>query len=1003
VATNPGGFAASIPFQILGDGLLPGSVNALAKDAVFDVPPAPVQEIDIEGGVIMTRLDIWVAPAATVGEVNSALTQIGAQIASMSPGFLAMTIAVPRQANVEGLQALVATLEPAPGIEYAGLALANPTDELPSTNVSSLDPQLLPTRFPAAWNARNLIVNSSEQCRVSRVKVLVGDHFRRPPPSITDVGADVRTFESEIPRFLLSPALESVESTHGYDVTLMLGAQFNPDARTGANPFSDCLDITGVQLGGLSSAQEIDRLARNFPSGKFILNYSKGSEYRCQDPAVPPAQGMVSVPCEPRHFGTRIPKAIGRAREALLWKERTFALWDNFVVTAGASNGRSHEPAEIYPVLATARFSSYLNTAKSPDPFLGFAADTSLWQATPEQTVAGFTSLAATNQEAFVLRETILARGLDAVGGAPNVLTVGSTNAGSTFADLLPSSFSNSGPDVSAVGEGLLKHDGTAMQGTSFTAPQVAGLASYLWLLSPALRAEAASVTRRAILENARTTPVGAAVDAYATVLSLDAASSPSASTAPVRLAILDLDTDGTFDEDDVIAFRAAYVDPNTGGQVEPTSPDYSRHDLNGDGFTGGGRTERFDLDRVGSTRFGASVYSSLAGGFSESSVTDVDILCFYAFSPMYEGSVDVRNQLLQGLCPITVTVAPASVTVAPGATQQFAATVTGTADPRVTWSATGGTISATGLFTAGTVTGSFTVRAISVINPNAFGQSTVTVASGVQASGFIAVGGSSAPAGHIRAALPAIGFDLTRPLSEMDAVLSELTRQLSSVALGQFNILIAEPITLTYSVGNLGGLNISGACGSTLDITAGNATRDPSPGVFGAGLIEVSICQSNLRLRVGEVEQVFITAQSSTIDASVTSTGRLVVGNVFGAETHASTIGINVGQYRRVASVVGDATINQAQTSTVTLTGGPPLGLLIQLSTDLVVNAGDVAGHLTIFQNTLSQGLSAIRVGNVTRNLSITSNRGFDDAEARAFAEARQVGGTITISGNVR
>jgi hypothetical protein len=55
----------------------------------------------------------------------------------------------------------------------------------------------------------------------------------------------------------------------------------------------------------------------------------------------------------------------------------------------------------------------------------------------------------------------------------------------------------------------------------------------------------------------------------------------------------------------------------------------------------------------------------------------------------------------------ITVTVMPDGVTVAPGGTYQFSAVVYGTADQGVTWSASGGTIDADGLFTAGTAIGS--------------------------------------------------------------------------------------------------------------------------------------------------------------------------------------------------------------------------------------------------------------------------------------------------------
>jgi hypothetical protein len=89
----------------------------------------------------------------------------------------------------------------------------------------------------------------------------------------------------------------------------------------------------------------------------------------------------------------------------------------------------------------------------------------------------------------------------------------------------------------------------------------------------------------------------------------------------------------------------------------------------------------------------------------------------------------EVREQLLAGRCaPITVDVAPPSVSLTAGASQQFAATVHGTTDPRVTWSAAGGTITPTGLFTAGNTGGAFTVRATSVMDPNAFGDATVTI-----------------------------------------------------------------------------------------------------------------------------------------------------------------------------------------------------------------------------------------------------------------------------------
>ncbi len=88
---------------------------------------------------------------------------------------------------------------------------------------------------------------------------------------------------------------------------------------------------------------------------------------------------------------------------------------------------------------------------------------------------------------------------------------------------------------------------------------------------------------------------------------------------------------------------------------------------------------------------------------------------------------------------PVTVTVAPGTATLALSATQQFTASVTGTANTAVTWkvngipggSATVGTIGATGLYTAPAnllLSGNFTITATSVANPTQTGTATVTV-----------------------------------------------------------------------------------------------------------------------------------------------------------------------------------------------------------------------------------------------------------------------------------
>src|SRR5262252_1521188 len=79
----------------------------------------------------------------------------------------------------------------------------------------------------------------------------------------------------------------------------------------------------------------------------------------------------------------------------------------------------------------------------------------------------------------------------------------------------------------------------------------------------------------------------------------------------------------------------------------------------------------------------------------------------------------------------VGVTVQPATANLAPGAMQQFTATVTGAANTAVTWSASGGTITAAGLYTAPQTGGSYIVRATSAADARASGSALVTVAGG--------------------------------------------------------------------------------------------------------------------------------------------------------------------------------------------------------------------------------------------------------------------------------
>ena len=330
-----------------------------------------------------------------------------------------------------------------------------------------------------------------------------------------------------------------------------------------------------------------------------------------------------------------------------------------------------------------------------------------------------------------------------------NILVVGATTAPSLTnllthtpdpAALEESEFSESNSHVKAVGERMFNTD---EQGTSYAAPQVAGLASYLWLLSPQLRSLPPSVTAQAIIANAQTAGSGSGlIDAYATVLSLDQAGSPgnqlTPAQAPIRLAILDVNGNVAFDDDDLNQFVRHYylVDANgnlTGVQNTPTNVDFGRFDLNGDGFTGGSGIAAFDLDRAQSKQFGATVYSSdvaqnIEGQtihFNSEFLTDLQVLCYYAYSPLYTGSPDARESVLSGRCG-GFSISPKKISLHPGDTFTFTATA------KATFSVSGGGSMdpTSGLFTAGNTPGTYTVTANDANDTSLSDTATVTVLS---------------------------------------------------------------------------------------------------------------------------------------------------------------------------------------------------------------------------------------------------------------------------------
>jgi hypothetical protein len=174
--------------------------------------------------------------------------------------------------------------------------------------------------------------------------------------------------------------------------------------------------------------------------------------------------------------------------------------------------------------------------------------------------------------------------------------------------------------------------------GTSMAAPQVAGVAAYLWALAPQLSPQE---VKAIILHTAQAVPECTGpgesvpvIDAYAAVLAADRGGSLA-----VRRTLLDVadaeglsGTNGRFDAWDVAVLKSELEAANG-------ATDYSRFDLNGDGNTGGPARRRFDLDANELPAY-SHLTRTIGGGsrdFDESALTDLDVLCYYAFSPLFQ------------------------------------------------------------------------------------------------------------------------------------------------------------------------------------------------------------------------------------------------------------------------------------------------------------------------------------------------------------------------------
>ena len=552
--------------------------------------------------VARTEISVRLAQAATIAPVNAALRAVGGRIAGSVPGARQVAVAIPDPGSLGALTALVERLGRLRGIDRAALADIAATNELPPGFASQLAgngatrlSHLLALRMPAAWHAR------AASSPANRPLLIIADHFGNGPLSAhVDASYNRRELRRRLTQLNANGRRVPLRSEHGYHAVGIAAGSF-------ANDGSDAGAVTGV-FPGTSRLAVLDELARTSfaiqleiiqlarrTSGRVVVNTSLGY------PAAPGLPPDVSD-AEAREDGLDWAELVRRddLEERML-----------HATSAGNAAGRTD-------------INSRWTASLRPDLRDGSGATIA-----PLRNTLAVENIADTGAPAF----------------QPGCLSL----------------TSNRGGTVAAVGTGVFSHRFTPLagdlDGTSQSSPQVAALGAYLWSIAPDLSAPqlrglmvatAAPPLPNDAANCGTDLPSAPRLDAYAAVLSLDGSRQLTPAEATVRHAIVDRDGNGSFDSQDLAAFADAR-------RADSFERDWSRSDLNGDGFTGGeAHRTALDLDPSGSPRGGAAqlgIATAMIGGspvqFDERSVSDKDALCFWAYSGLYGGSPAARASLL--------------------------------------------------------------------------------------------------------------------------------------------------------------------------------------------------------------------------------------------------------------------------------------------------------------------------------------------------------------------
>ena len=577
-----------------------------ARDSIEDVFSSAAEfapgEVSTENGAeyVRTQLELELTPGATAAEMNALLDRLDAEVVSSLEGVGLLTVRIPDPGSLTAVRALVAGLAGAPGLAHADVASVPVTTELP--DIQPADAGLLRPQLASGAHA---MWNARGGLDGTLPTLLLADYFGAGPP-----GPEVAVAETASDFATGNPL------AHGYTMLGLAAGTFESGAV--GNLAAD--QVAGMWAGPDLPLRVVDlrfNVAGSTMEDRILQRVGALSGDVVVSTSVADACAPAGCTVEEIH------------RNALQWIQRVrdSGLEDRFLHVSAAGNIYSNLPN-----------------------------DTSAWRG------------AAINAATLIPLP-------GGVANLTNTLVVENTTASDPadgpITPICLTATSKRGGTISAVGNDIksLAAPGVPRDlpqgGTSSATPQVAGTAATVWALRPSLSpAQLAAILRataRPVVDTGGDprcgdAPAAPALDAYAATLAAD-----GAANSPARDAILDADGDGDFDEQDLEDFRDGFIASAGDGVVDL---DYGRFDLNGDGYTGGGR-DRFDLDASSPPAWTFSRRREVLGLevlHDEESVRDLDILCHEAHGPLYTGDVAARDTMAEQYCvpPVEIEVDPA-------------------------------------------------------------------------------------------------------------------------------------------------------------------------------------------------------------------------------------------------------------------------------------------------------------------------------------------------------